>query len=210
MVVVNSLAVQDRVRRYLGLDAQVVFPPCDVERYRPGPEHGYFLSMARLDPLKRVEVAIEAFRSLPGQRLVVASDGVEAPRLRRLAEGAANIEFTGMVDEARLLDLLSHCRATVCLSRDEDFGMAAVESMAAGKPVIAAASGGFRETVLDGETGVWLPPDPEPEDLARAVLRMDAVAGSRMAGACRERAGQFSTARFLAGMEEAFLRAGGR
>ena len=82
--------------------------------------------------------------------------------------------------------------------------MAAVESMAAGKPVIVAAAGGLVETVVDGETGVWLPPAPTPEDLARAVSALDANAANGLAEACRERAEHYSTARFLTGMEEAF------
>jgi glycosyltransferase involved in cell wall biosynthesis len=203
VVVANSEAVRERILRYLGVTARVVHPPCAVERYRFGPDQGYFLSLSRLDGLKRVAVAVEAFRRMPGQRLVVASDGPEAANLRRLAAGAPNIAFTGAVGEERLLDLLAHCRATLHLSRDEDFGMAAVESMAAGKPALVAGAGGYLETVVDGSTGVWLPADPEPEDVVRAVSALDANRAAGMAGACRERAGLYARERFLEGMEEA-------
>lgn len=203
VVVSNSRTVQERVRRFLGRESVVVHPPCEVERYWQGPDQGYFLSLARLDSLKRVDVVVEAFKALPDQRLVVASDGPEGLRLRRLAGGAENIRFTGMVDEARLRELLAHCRATVHLSRDEDFGMAAVESMAAGKPAIVAGAGGLTETVADGETGTWLPADPTPEDVARAVAAMGASRAAAMARACREQAGLFSRERFLEGMEGA-------
>jgi glycosyltransferase involved in cell wall biosynthesis len=203
VVVANSLSVQARVEKYLGMKAQVVYPPCDVDRYRSGQDHGYFLSLARLDPLKRVEMAIRAFLRLPDQRLLVTSDGPEAGRLRRLAAGAANIQFTDTVDESRRLDLLAHCRATLCLSRDEDFGMAAVESMAAGKPVIAIAEGGFAETVLNGETGIWLLSDAGPEDVVKAVTAMDERTAGRMSETCRERARLYATPRFLSGMLEA-------
>ncbi len=208
LVVTNSETVRERIRRYLGGMARVVHPPCEVERYRNGPDQGYFLSLARLDPLKRVDVAVEAFRRMPGQRLVVASDGPESQSLRRLAAGAPNIEFVGAVGEDRLLDLLAHCRGTVHLSRDEDFGMAAVESMAAGKPALVAGAGGFTETVLNEETGVWLPADPGPEDVARAVSAMDANRAASMGGACRERAGRYSLDRFLEGMAACLVEAG--
>lgn len=202
VVVANSEAVRERIRRYLGLEVPVVHPPCEVERYRNGPDQGYFLSMARLDRLKRVDVAVEAFKGMPGQRLVVVSDGPEAAGLRRLAAGAPNIEFAGVVDDARRIDLLAHCRATLHLSRDEDFGMAAVESMAAGKPAIAAGAGGLTESVMDGQTGLLIAADPSPRDVARAVQGLSAQRSAGMIFACRERAKAFSLERFVARMRE--------
>ena len=86
------------------------------------------------------------------------SGACERARLEALASGATNIVFLGEVAAQSLVDVLGRCVATIYLPRDEDFGMSPVKSMAAGKPVIGVADGGLLETVVDGETGILLPP----------------------------------------------------
>lgn len=199
-IVVNSENVQRRVAHYLDRESVVVPPPCDVERYMWGQSAGYYLSTARLDPLKRVDLIVRAFLSIPSERLIVVSDGVERRRLEALAGSAPNIEFTGEVDDERLRALISRCIATVYIPRDEDFGMSPVESMAAGKPVIGVAEGGLLETVLDGETGVLLPPNPGTSNLCSAVEDLTPARAEMMRVACQEQARQFRTERFLARM----------
>ena len=199
-VIANSVNVQERVRTYLGKESEVVYPPVDTERFRWVESGDYYLSTARLDALKRVDTIIRAFKLLPAQRLVVTSGGGELERLRELARGTTNIEITGWVSEARLRELVGGARATIYIPRDEDFGMSPVESMAAGKPVIGVASGGLLETVVEGETGLLIDPDPHPEQLCDAVDRMDANTAADMRASCEARAAQFSEARFIDNM----------
>ncbi len=202
-IVVNSRNVQRRVERYLGCESMVVHPPCDVELYQWHEPEGYYLSTARLDVLKRVELVVRAFRKMPDKRLVVVSGGPKRPRLEMLAGDAANISFVGEVGDERLKELIGRCIATIYVPRDEDFGMSPVESMAAGKPVIGVAEGGLLETVVDGETGVLLPADPGVDHVVEAVRGLPSDRAAAMRQACEQRAAMFSTEKFLKGMAEA-------
>ncbi|HEY8553751.1 MAG TPA: glycosyltransferase [Burkholderiales bacterium] len=207
VIVANSENVRRRIQRYLGLDARVVYPPCDVSGYRWLGQDDYYLSAARLESYKRVDLAVRAFLRMPDKRLVVASGGSQLARLQRLANGASNIVFVGWLDGVRLRELVGRAIATLYLARDEDFGIAPVESMAAGKPVIGVAEGGLLETVLPGSTGILLPPEPEVDDVVSAVRAMSPEAAAAMRAACEERARAFDTPRFVAGMRAAIEQA---
>jgi glycosyltransferase involved in cell wall biosynthesis len=135
--------------------------------------------------------------TLPDHELVVASGGSELPHLMTLARGARNIKFTNWVNDEELMRLIGHSTATLYIPEDEDFGMSAVESMAAGKPVIAVSEGGLRETMIHGETGFSLPADPTPAEIAQAVRQLTPDRAATMRAACTERAQFFSTQRFL-------------
>lgn len=201
-IVANSRNVQGRIRRYLGRDSVVVYPPCDTDRFEWIGEHGYYLSTARLHALKRVDRIVDAFLTMPDKRLVVVSDGIEAEALRRRAGGADNITFAGAVDEAALRRLIGEAIATIYVPVDEDFGMSPVESMAAGKPVIGVAEGGLLETVVPGETGILVEPDCPSAGIAEAVRALDAPAAARMRSACKARAELFSRQKFVAAMRD--------
>jgi glycosyltransferase involved in cell wall biosynthesis len=200
VVVANSENTRRRIRRYLGRDSLVVYPPVDTEAFGWGEPQGYYLSTARLSPLKRVDRIVDAFLALPDKRLVIASGGEQNAELRRRAAGAPNISFTGWTSDAQLRELVAGAIATVYVPVDEDFGMSAVESMAAGKPVIGVAEGGLLETVVPGETGILLPSDFRPADLAARVRTLDARAAHAMRAACEARATQFTRRRFLDAM----------
>lgn len=197
VVLANSLNVQRRLKRYVNVDAKVVYPPVDVAGYSWLADGDYFVSTARLEPLKRVEAWVRAFKLMPQEKLVVASGGSELGRLRQLAKDAPNIWFTDWLDEASMQKLVGEARATLYAPIDEDFGMSPVESMAAGKPVIGVAEGGLLETVLPGETGYLMPVDFTVEDVCNAVNAMTPVKARLMHSACVHRARQFSTEAFL-------------
>jgi len=196
-LIANSENVRDRLQRYLGLDAEVIHPPCDVEEYWWQGQGDFYLSTARLEPYKRVDRIIEAFRAMPAKKLVVASGGSDEGRLRRLAEGASNIEFTGWISDQELKRLVGNAVATVYVPKDEDFGISPVESMAAGKPVIGSAEGGLLETVVHRETGVLVPADPSPAAIAEAVGELSPERAREMRPACERRVKGFSRERFL-------------
>ena len=196
LILANSETVRARVQRYLHRDAQVVHPPVDTAAFRWLAAGDYFVSSARIAPLKRVEAIVRAFLRLPQQPLVVLSGGPDERRLRALAAGAANIRFTGWVSDAERSELIGRCRATIYVPVDEDFGLSPVESMAAGKPVIGVQEGGLCETVQHARTGLLLPPDFRRDDLCDAVGAMNAQRSRDMRDACERRAGDFSEARF--------------
>ena len=102
LILANSQNVRRRIETHLGLPAQVVYPPVDVDRFRWLSQGDYYLSTARLEPYKRVDRIVEAFRRLPEKRLIVTSGGSQLGELKRLAKHARNIELTGWTDEDTL------------------------------------------------------------------------------------------------------------
>ncbi|MDR0225276.1 MAG: glycosyltransferase [Burkholderiaceae bacterium] len=201
-ILVNSENVRQRLLRHTGLDAKVVYPPVATGDFRPMGDEGYYLSTARLVPNKRVDTIVLAFLHMPQHRLVVLSGGSELERLKALAAGAPNIEFTGWQTDEQLRMWVGGARAVVYLPIDEDFGMSPVEAMAAGKPVIGVAQGGLLETVVHGETGILVADPPTPPSVVAAVEGMEAMHGPATSRACMERAQQFTQARFVQRMRE--------
>jgi glycosyltransferase involved in cell wall biosynthesis len=187
--VANSTLTAARVRRYFGREATVLHPPVELERFGPGPVGEHYMVLAELMPHKRIDVAVRAFNRLRLPLLVVG-DGPEGRRLRRLA--GPTIEFTGRVSDQRVAELLRASRALV-VTAAEEFGIAAVEALASGRPVIALAAGGVRESVRAGETGAYYERD-DPDALADVVAAFDPL--SVDPAACVEAAQRFGTARF--------------
>ena len=165
--VANSRATQARIGAYFGRDSRIVHPPVDTRRFRPGRVRDYYIVLAELMPHKRIDVAIEAFNRL-GRPLVVVGDGPGGRALQRLA--GPSIRFTGRVSDRGVETLLEGARALV-MPAAEEFGIAAVEAQAAGRPVIAVGAGGALETIVEDVTGcVWTGGAAE---LAEAVRAFD-------------------------------------
>jgi glycosyltransferase involved in cell wall biosynthesis len=147
----NSRITRARVRSYFGRDARVVYPPVDTSRFEVGRPGEHYLVLSELMPHKRIDLAIRAFNRLR-LPLVVAGDGPAARRLRTVA--GPTIRFTGRVSDDEVAHLLETCRALV-VAAIEEFGIAAVEAQAAGRPVISVGAGGGLETVREGVTGCF-------------------------------------------------------
>ena len=173
----NSRNVQGRLQRFLGVDSEVLYPPVDTERFKWLSDGDYYLSTARLEPLKRVDLIVEAFKHMPDQKLIVTSGGSQLEALQKLAGDAQNIEFTGWVSEERLAELVGHCKATIYIPKDEDFGISPVQSLAARKPVIGVKEGGIVETVRDPEDGILIPTLPTAERIRHAVRALERLNG---------------------------------
>ena len=165
--VANSKFVADRINKYYRRQAKVIYPPVETAHFGPPvqPEN-YFLIVSRLRPYKRVDLAIRAFNKL-GIPLKVIGSGEQEQELKSIAK--SNIEFLGQVSDEQKYYHLARCQALIH-PQEEDFGITAVEAMAAGRPVIAYDAGGARETVLPGITGKLFK-EQTWEALADAVIR---------------------------------------
>jgi glycosyltransferase involved in cell wall biosynthesis len=191
--VANSHLTASRIRRYLGREATVLHPPVELERFAPVPAErigSHYLVLAELMAHKRIDVAVRAFNRL-GRPLVVVGDGPELRRLKRLA--GPTVSFTGRVSDERVAQLLATSRALV-VTAAEEFGIAAVEALASGRPVIALADGGVRESVRAGVTGVYYEGGDDAQALARAVEGFDPL--SVDPAECVATARQFGSDRF--------------
>jgi glycosyltransferase involved in cell wall biosynthesis len=170
-VVANSRNTALQVERIYGRQATVIHPPVRTSFFAPGGPGGvgeYFLVVARLDPYKRVDLAIAA-ASAVRRPLVVVGDGVERARLER--EAGPSVTFVGSVGDGALRALYQGCRALL-FPGEEDFGIAPVEAQASARPVAAFAAGGALETVVDGVTGVLFDAQTV-EHLVTALQRLD-------------------------------------
>jgi glycosyltransferase involved in cell wall biosynthesis len=185
----NSRTTQARIHAYFGRESTVVHPPVDTSRFSPGQVGDHYLVLSELMPHKLIDVAVQAFNRLR-LPLVVAGDGPDMRRLRRLA--GHTVTFTGRVSDDDAAELLSSSRALVVTAREE-FGIAAVEAQAAGRPAIAPRRGGALETVRDGVTGrLW---DGGVDELVEAVQGLDTEAVDPEA--CVTNARRFDTSVFL-------------
>ena len=187
--VANSHTTSERVRRYFGRESTVLHPPVELERFTPGPVGAHYVVLAELMAHKRIGVAVDAFTRI-GLPLVVIGDGPEGRRLRRAA--GPSVTFTGRIPDEQVAQVLAGARALV-VTATEEFGIAAVEALAAGRPVIALGEGGVRESVQPGWTGAFYDRN-DPAALAETVLAFDALAVDP--AACRAAAERFSAPRF--------------
>ncbi len=181
------------IQRVYRREAQVIYPPVDLERFQPQhPRDGSYITVSRLVAHKRIDLIVEAFSRL-GLPLTIIGDGPELPHLRRLA--AQNITFMGYQPDRVVAQSLNRARAFVSASQ-EDFGIAMVEAQAAGCPVITLGKGGALETVLDGKTGLFYT-EQTPDSLVDAVERFEPLADSFSQADLVANVQRFGKARFL-------------
>lgn len=195
--VANSINVQKRIWRSYRRKSQVVYPPVAVDAFYHRPARDYYLIVSELVPYKRIEDAVRCF-SRTGHRLKIVGDGPEYKHLRKIA--APTVEFCGRVPADELRDLYAHCRAFV-QPGEEDFGIAVVEALASGKPVVAFGRGGVLESVpgRDPRAGFFYD-DPGDISLERALLEFERQESSVSAYELQTAALRFSEERFAEGM----------
>jgi glycosyltransferase involved in cell wall biosynthesis len=188
--IANSELTRERIYAAYGRDATVIHPPVEIGWLEPGTPEDFFLVVTELTPHKRVHVALEAAR-LAGKRIKVVGAGPELAHLTsRFGDSA---EFLGRVSSGELARLYPSALALV-VPNAEEFGIAAVEAQAAGRPVVALDAGGTRETVANGETGVLIE-NGSPSAFAEVLSGFNSESFSP--AAIRRHAERFSRERFV-------------
>lgn len=196
VLLTNSKTSQERIRRFYRREAKVIFPPVDTHLIQPSSTNaGYWLIGGRLVRYKRFDLVVTAFARL-NLPLKVFGTGPEQARLRAMA--GPKTEFVGSVTEEEKFDLYRNAIAFL-YPHIEDFGITAVEAMAAGKPVVAYGKGGVTETVIPGKTGTFFHVQTWQE-IANSVLRFHTHTFS--SSEIRAHAEQFSQERFAAHIKE--------
>ncbi|MDO8669334.1 MAG: glycosyltransferase [Candidatus Buchananbacteria bacterium] len=167
--VANSKTVQSRIKKYYNRESEIIYPPVDVSSfYISSRPKKYYLAGGRLVPYKKIDLAVKAFSRL-GIPLKIFGVGPEMKYLKNLAK--SNIKFLGKVSDEQKKSLYANCLAYLN-PQEEDFGITAVEAMAAGRPVIAYKSGGATETIIEGQTGEFFE-EQWWEELADKVIRFN-------------------------------------
>ncbi len=170
-LITNSQTSLARIKRYYRREATIIHPPVEVARIPMLKQAGeYWLAGGRLVGYKRFDLIVKAFAKL-NMPLKIFGTGPELKKLKRMA--GKNTEFLGYVSDARKIELYAKAHGYV-YPQIEDFGITAVEAMAAGKPVFAFLKGGGAETVVPGVTGEFL--DAQSwESIGDAVIRFEAT-----------------------------------
>lgn len=171
VLIASSQTVKERIRRYYRRDSVVVYPPVKMPRRLPKSAPKYFLCVSRLVKQKGVELAIQTCNMLRAS-LVIVGKGPQEARLRSLS--GPTIIFRGWVPDEKMAQVYAGAKALIFPAIEEDFGIVPIEAMAHGVPVIAYNSGGLRETVIDGKTGVMFN-NHTIESLIGAIKRFDGL-----------------------------------
>lgn len=216
--------IRARVKRVWGRDSGVLYPPVETEYFADGrlktegartqepfrlqsSVSAPYITASRFVPYKRIPLIVEAFRQLPDRQLVVIGDGPEWDKAQAVA--GPNVRFLGHLPRAELRDWLQRAAGFV-FAAEEDFGIAPVEALAAGTPVVAYGKGGALETVGPG-AGVHFA-EQTTGAIVDGVRRLEAAlaAGRVTPGECRRAAERFSVERFREGVRAAVSRLAAR
>lgn len=207
MWVANSQEVAKRIRKFYRAESRVIYPPVvihavpdDWDRKPLENTDTYYLAVARVVGAKGLELAALAARATR-RHLVIAGEFVGGTRIlnRLRALGGRWVTYTGRVDDSELARLYTGATAYIALARDEDFGMTVVEAMGHGIPVVAVKSGGYKETVTEGETGIFIGAYTASA-VAEAIALIEGKRWDKKTLVARARA--FSRSRFERAMRE--------
>jgi glycosyltransferase involved in cell wall biosynthesis len=196
----NSHTTAERIKKFYHRPSTVIHPPIDREKFiasenKPGE---YFLIVSRLLPYKNIDTVIKTFNRRT-EKLLIVGDGPQREYLKQIS--TSNIEFAGFLSEAQLVQAYQKATALVFSASDEDFGISAIEAMAAGKPVIAYQSGGLTETVIEGKTGV-LYKENTVESLNQAIDKFISIQDNFTAENLTDHANKYSMENFKNQVED--------
>lgn len=188
----NSTTTQTRLQKYYRVRSQVIYPPVETKRFTVTSHHSdYFLIVSALQPFKRIDLAVSAFNYLQKELLIVGS-GPEMKKLKNLA--GPTVHLLGRKSDREVKAYLENCRAFI-FPGEEDFGIAPVEAMACGKPVLAYRKGGVTETVLEGKTGEFFNAQT-PQSLINGLTRLLVAEPSYSPTKIRHQAEKFNREKF--------------
>lgn len=201
--VANSQFIARRIKKVYGRDADVIYPPVDVERFTLLEEkEDFYFTASRMVPYKRIDLIVEAFSQMPDKKLIVIGDGSEMAKIK--ARAGNNIEILGYQPDAVMQDHMRRAKAFV-FAAEEDFGITPVEAQACGTPVIAFGKGGVLETIRPyGErnpTGIFFA-EQTVTSVIQAVRQFELIHKSILPADCRNNALRFSAERFHSELDD--------
>lgn len=195
--VANSHFIARRINKVYGRNADVIYPPVDVNQFQlKVDKDDFYVTASRLVPYKRVDLIVDAFSKMPSKKLVVIGDGVDMEKIK--SKAGMNIEILGYQSNDVLHDYMRRAKAFV-FAAEEDFGITPVEAQACGTAVIAYGKGGALETVrpygVEKPTGCFFFAQ-QASNLIEAVERFELIKDEINPEDCRDNALRFSSERF--------------
>ena len=192
--VANSRYIARRIKKIYGKPSDVIYPPVDVDKFtlREAKEE-FYLTASRMVPYKKIDLIVEAF-SQTDKKLLVIGDGPDMAKIKLKA--GKNVELLGFASDETMADLMGRAKAFV-FAAEEDFGITPVEAQACGTPVICFGRGGARETVREGESGLYFM-EQNTKELLAAVAKFEQNYDKFEPTKIRENSLKFSRARFEA------------
>lgn len=205
LILTNSINTQTRIKKYLGLESQVLYPPVDTNEFQYISTQDYYLSFARLSTVKRVDRIVEAFKKMPDKKLIViyGENDPQRQEIFDLAQGSTNIDLLTLPGNIWFTDYVGKCIATIYIPIDEDFGMSPVESMAAGKPVLWVNEWWLKESIIHEKTGYLISPEAKVEEIIAWVHYLDTKKCLEMRQDCEARANDFWLENFSTALKKA-------
>lgn len=166
----NSHHIRKRIKKVYNRDADVIYPPVDIEKFGLfSNKEDFYLTVARFVPYKKTDLIVKAFTKLKDRKLIVIGNGPDYEAMKKIA--TPNIEFLGHQPFEQLKYYMQRAKAFI-YAAEEDFGITVVEAQSCGTPVIAYKVGGTGETVDHGKTGVLFN-NQTPDDILEAVLQFE-------------------------------------
>jgi glycosyltransferase involved in cell wall biosynthesis len=193
--IANSKETVKRIEKFYRRTATIIYPPVDLPKIPKTEKQDYYFMVARLTGAKGLDIAVKAAIQA-GFKLKIAgeSGGYYNAHKDLMRIGKGHVEFLGHVSDEKLVELYAGAKGFLALATDEDFGITPVESMLCGTPVIAFNGGGYKETVVDGKTGILFDKST-PEGLIDAIKKFEKI--NIQPQDCVKQAEKFSKQRFI-------------
>ena len=197
LILCNSYHTKKEIKKEVNLNAKVVYPPIELNKFKWISQKKYFVSNNRHVIGKNNHIIINIFKKFPNIDIYFTSTGPQNTFLKKIAKDYKNIKFTGLLNEKKYTKLIGNSCATINISNFEDFGMAALEGLSAGKPSIVINESGYLETIKNNHNGFVLNKDKIEIELFNFIKGVDYKKLHQMRENCEKSVRKFNSLTFI-------------
>lgn len=204
LILTNSENTRARLKSFIWLDSQVLYPPVNLEEFKWGEQGDYYISVSRLSTAKRIDNIVRAFTKMPDKKLIVIYwvNDPQKDEIFEIGKDYSNIEFVTCPWNVWFTDYVGNSIAGICIPVNEDFWMVPVESMSAWKPVLWVDEWGLKETVIHKKTWYLIPEGGEVDDIIKAMEYLTPERCLEMRWDSEKRAAEFGVDEFERKLKE--------